>query len=83
MPKLFENFKARCLQYGGWVVRWIAVINKFTLKCMLLVKKFQTSPFLEVVIFSFFFSGFWPFEELNFGILTIPEIEFGILVLGF
>jgi len=29
---LFENFQSRCLKYGAWVVRWVAVINKFSSK---------------------------------------------------
>ena len=41
--------------------------------------KYQISPFLEVVIFFFLFSGFWPFAE--FGILALGILVFGVLTL--
>ena len=59
------------------------MMNKFTLNRMLLVKKYQISPLLEVVTFFFVFSGFCLFGKLLFGISAIWEIEFEILASGF
>jgi len=46
-------------------------------------KKYQISPFSEVVAFFFSFSGFWLFGRFTFGILPLWKIKFRIFVSGF
>jgi len=46
-------------------------------------KKYQISPFLEVVTFFSLFLGFWSCGKLTFGISNTRKITFGILISGF